>query len=82
MTLDDWYKSGWLKRHQTSAEEIHDLLRMVDRDLRDASVSEISPDWQFGIAYDAALKLSHDRSFLRRLSCSEGSASITGLFRP
>ncbi len=57
MTLDDWYKNGWLKRHQTSAEEIAELLAVVDRDLRDASVDEISLDWRFGIAYNAALKL-------------------------
>jgi len=30
---------------------------MVDRDLRDASVAEISLDWRFGIVYNAALKL-------------------------
>jgi hypothetical protein len=32
------------------------LLEIVDRDLKDAE-SNISSDWQFGIAYNAALKL-------------------------
>ena len=32
------------------------MLAMVDRDLHDAAGS-ISPDWRFGIAYNAALKL-------------------------
>lgn len=57
MTLEDWYKNGWLKLHKTSAEEIRDLLKMVDRDLRDANVADISLDWRFGIAYNVALKL-------------------------
>lgn len=57
MTLDDWYKNGWLKRHKTSVEEIRGLLALVDRDLQDACVDSISLDWRFGIAYNAALKL-------------------------
>lgn len=37
-------------------KEIANLLAIVDRDLADAS-GGISPDWRFGIAYNAALKL-------------------------
>jgi hypothetical protein len=33
-----------------------DLLAIVDRDLREATHA-VSPDWRFGIAYNAALKL-------------------------
>lgn len=36
-------------------KEITDLLRIIDRDLRDAG-GDISADWRFGIAYNAALK--------------------------
>ena len=56
MTLKDWADNGWLRPHKTSAKEVASLLAIVDRDLTDASGS-ISPDWQFGIAYNAALKL-------------------------
>jgi hypothetical protein len=56
MTLQDWADNGWLEPHVTSAEEIANLLAIVDRDLVDASEG-ISPDWRFGIAYNAALKL-------------------------
>src|SRR3954454_17820320 len=56
MSLKDWAKNGWLRPHQTSAQEIAGLLSIVDRDLEDAS-GNISADWQFGIAYNAALKL-------------------------
>lgn len=33
-----------------------DLFAIVDRDLSDAA-GDLSPDWRFGIAYNAALKL-------------------------
>ncbi|NLI77022.1 MAG: hypothetical protein GX442_11355 [Candidatus Riflebacteria bacterium] len=57
MTLPTWAEHGWLKAHKTSAQEIGNLLAIVERDLQDASVSNLSPDWRFGIAYNAALKL-------------------------
>jgi hypothetical protein len=56
MTLKQWADNGWLESHVTSVEEIANLLAIVDRDLADAG-GEISPDWRFGIAYNAALKL-------------------------
>ncbi|HDD53070.1 MAG TPA: hypothetical protein ENF32_03250 [Thermosulfidibacter takaii] len=57
MTLEQWMKNGWLSSHKTSPQEIGNLLAIVERDLADASEERISPDWQFGIAYNAALKL-------------------------
>jgi hypothetical protein len=57
MTLKQWQNNGWLKSHRTSREEIENLLAIVDRDIQDASEGEISADWSFGIAYNAALKL-------------------------
>jgi hypothetical protein len=56
MSLQSWANNGWLRPHQSSAQEIKDLLVMVERDLADAR-GDISTDWQFGIAYNAALKL-------------------------
>ncbi len=56
MTLKQWQTNGWLKSEPTSRDEIANMLAMVDRDLKDAAGS-ISPDWRFGIAYNAALKL-------------------------
>lgn len=56
MSLEQWANNGWLRPHQTSAREIQDLLAIVKRDLADAQ-GEISADWRFGIAYNAALKL-------------------------
>lgn len=56
MTLQQWADNGWLTPHTTSAQEIANLLAIVNRDLKDAA-EDISPDWRFGIAYNAALKL-------------------------
>lgn len=56
MTLEQWESNGWLRRHQTSNEEIKNLLMIIDRDLEDAR-GGISDDWRFGIAYNAALKI-------------------------
>jgi hypothetical protein len=56
MSLNDWAESGWLRPHQTSRKQLADLFGIVDRDLEDARRG-LSPDWQFGIAYNAALKL-------------------------
>ncbi len=57
MTLKQWLADGWLREHRTSAEEIGNLLSIVDRDLKDATEGTVSQDWRFGIAYNAALKL-------------------------
>ncbi len=56
MTLQQWAENGWLRPHKTSAKEMKDLIHIVERDLKDAAEG-ISTDWQFGIAYNAALKL-------------------------
>jgi len=57
MTLKQWHANGWLKPHTTSQQEVGNLLAVVDRDLTDAQEGEISNDWRFAIAYNAALKL-------------------------
>jgi hypothetical protein len=56
MSLQEWLKNGWLRPHKTSRNEIANLLAIVERDMKDAQ-GDISADWRFGIAYNAALKL-------------------------
>ena len=56
MSLKQWADNGWLRPHVTSQQEIADLFAIVGRDLGDAE-RNISADWRFGIAYNAALKL-------------------------
>ena len=57
MSLPTWLAAGWLQKHNTGAAEIRDLWLIVERDLADAAAGGISADWQYGIAYNAALKL-------------------------
>jgi hypothetical protein len=59
VTIDELLKRGILTKQASSKEEIEDLLQIVARDIEDSSQSEISLDWQFGIAYNAALKLAN-----------------------
>ena len=56
MSLRQWSRRGWLVAHKTSPQEISDLLRLVDRDLRDCRAKELTPDWRLTIAYNAALQ--------------------------
>ncbi|WP_305046457.1 hypothetical protein [Geoalkalibacter sp.] len=73
MTLQQWADHGWLKHHRSSRQEIADLLAIVERDLKDAKSGGISSDWQFGIAYNAALKLC------TILLCAQGFRAGQGL---
>ena len=59
MSIDNFINSGVLVKQDSSKDEITDLLKIVERDLEDSSQTEISDDWQFGIAYNAALKLAN-----------------------
>ena len=56
MSLIDWLNAGWLTEHQTSKQEVSDLLRVADRDLKDCLADNLSSDWQMAIAYNAALQ--------------------------
>jgi hypothetical protein len=56
MSLPVWERNGWLTKHQTSPNEIRDLLQVVERDLADSAAEGLSPDWRLSIAYNAALQ--------------------------
>lgn len=57
MSLQTWQINGWLRPYRTSPAQIAELFAIADRDLEDARTERLSNDWQFGIAYNAALKL-------------------------
>lgn len=58
MSLSEWLRNGWLIEHQTSPQEITELLGLADRDLADCQATGLSPDWQLAIAYNAALQMA------------------------
>lgn len=58
MNLKKYVDKKIIKKEPTSKEEISDLLKMVERDIRiSGEVSDL--DWSFGIVYNAALKLAN-----------------------
>jgi hypothetical protein len=59
MNLEKWVEYGWLKAEATSRDEIKGLLAIVDRDLKDASVTAISDDRRFEAAFNAARSLAN-----------------------
>jgi hypothetical protein len=58
MSLEGRKEIGWLREHETSSTEISGIMALVERDLSDAAREEISTDWRFNIAYNAALQLA------------------------
>ena len=58
MSLANWAEYGWLKAEPTSTDEIRGLLTIVSRDLKDATVAEVSEDRRFEAAFNAARTLA------------------------
>ena len=56
MSLEDWLVDKLIEKHRPSAREIAALLKICDRDLEKCRTSGLGPDWQLGIAYNAALQ--------------------------
>lgn len=56
MSLQDWADAGWLRPYRTTRDQIAAQFALVDRDLEDTT-RDLSADWQFNIAYNAALQL-------------------------
>jgi hypothetical protein len=53
VSLEKWAEYGWLKAEPSSAEEIRGLLKIVERDLKDAEVAGVSEDRRFEAAFNA-----------------------------
>jgi hypothetical protein len=58
MSLELWKQNGWLREHETSLDEIGNILALVESDLADAAREEVSLDWRFNIADNAGLQLA------------------------
>jgi hypothetical protein len=59
VSLENWLNNGWLKRHNTSQTEIHDILGVVKRDIQEAGNNQINPDWRMNMAFNAALQAAN-----------------------
>lgn len=58
MSLEKWKQESKVVKHKTSRQEIQNLLKLVERDIKDASIQALSNDRRFITAYNAALQLS------------------------
>ena len=58
MSLKELLDEGRLEPRKSSLKEITQLAKIVDRDLKDASVKDVSPDRRFATAYNAILQLA------------------------
>ena len=56
MSLEKWLEFGQLIRHETSPEEISDLLAIADRDIGASQTLGLPTDWRLSIAHNAALQ--------------------------
>jgi hypothetical protein len=58
VSFADWVNNGWLVAHKSSKQEIGNLLGIVARDLKDSQAKDVSDDWRFAIAYNAAFRVA------------------------
>ena len=56
--MDDWVADGLVKPHTPHRVEIQRLFELVDRDVADAAIPDLSVDRRFAAAYSAALGLA------------------------
>lgn len=59
MSLEAWHDLGLITEHTTSRQEISELLAIVDMDLRDAAIPELSADRKLSCCFNAMLTSAH-----------------------
>lgn len=58
MSLEAWSDTGLVTTHQSSRQEIRELLEIVETDLRDAAIPDLSPKQKLASSYNAILSLA------------------------
>ena len=58
MSFESLLAEGRLRRRKATQADVHQLLKLADRDLADAVVEGLSADRRFLIAYEATLNLA------------------------
>ena len=56
MSLESYARNRWLREHESSAQEITNLLSLADRDIEQSQTPGLGPEWQLDIAYNSALQ--------------------------
>lgn len=55
MTLERWHETNLIVEHESNSHEIRELLDIVQTDLSDARIHELSPDRRMSCCYAALL---------------------------
>ncbi len=58
VTLQRYLANSWLQRHETSPQEIAELLAIADRDIGQSQIPGLGPEWRLSIVYNAVLQLA------------------------
>jgi len=58
VTLRRYLENSWIQRHESSPQEIAELLAIADRDIGQSQTPGLGPEWRLSIAYNAALQLA------------------------
>ncbi len=58
MTWTDLLNKRLVQIHKTSREEVHSLRALIERDIKDSKIIDLSIDRQFVTAYGAAVNLA------------------------
>ena len=72
MSLSEWAKNDWLKPHKTSKQEIAGLFSIIERELRDSQIEELSTDGNHH--YRASLTLGTILLFLSGYALARGQS--------
>lgn len=58
VSLRKWINEGRLQSHSTNRGEIQNIFELVERDLKDSKIEQLSTDRRFATVYNAALQLA------------------------
>ncbi len=77
MSLTDWQKNGWLKPHQTSREEIQNILQIIKRDLQSScNMATCGTYWvKVSSGHYLKTKRGMHSPVLKQISDTRGSAN-------
>ena len=59
MSLESYARNRWLREHESSAQEITNLLSLADRDIEQSQTPGLGPEWQLDIAYNFRASVCH-----------------------
>jgi hypothetical protein len=88
MSLKLYLNHHWIRKHESSPDEISRLLAIADRDIEQSQTPGLGPEWRFDIAYNAVLQLAtaaraasgyqaeRQNKHLRTIECLEFTAGL------